>query len=73
MRQFRLRQNILDDLPNLDKLHDIDMRGGTNISWPYHHSHWINKWNYWNDYIVQCEINHGILHENSEYIQWYIR
>jgi len=28
--------------------------------------------NHWNDYIVQGEADHGILHENSEYMQWYI-
>ena len=25
--QFEMRQNISDDLPNIDELHDIDMRG----------------------------------------------
>ena len=73
MRQFGLRQIISDDPPNLDQIHDIDMRGRKNILWPYHHRQWINKWNHWNDSIVHGEMDHGILHENSYYMQWYIR
>ena len=69
MRQFGLQQNILDNPVNLDELHDIDMRGRTYIFWSRHHCHWINKWNHWNDYIVQGEVDHGILHENSENMQ----
>jgi len=37
--------------------------------WLYHHPHWINKWNHWNDYIVEGEMDHCILHENLEYMQ----
>ena len=73
MRQFGLRQIIPDDPPNLDQIHDIDMRGRTNIFWPHHHRHWIVKWNHWNNYIVHGEMDQGLLHENSEYMQWYIR
>jgi len=72
MRQFGLRQIILDDPPNLDQLHDIDMKGRTNSFWPHHHRQWIVKWNHWNDYIVHGEMDQGLLHENSEYMQWYI-
>ena len=72
MIQFGLWQNISNDPLNLDTLHDIDMRGRTYIFWPYHHRHWIKKWNHLNDYIIQGEVHHGILHENSKYMQWYI-
>ena len=41
MRQFGLRQIIPCDPPNLDQIHDIDMRGRTDIFWPHHHRHWI--------------------------------
>jgi len=71
MRQFGPRQIILDDPPNLDQLHDIDMRGKKNIFWP-HHRHWISKWNHWNDHIIHSEMDQSLLHENSEYMQWYI-
>jgi len=39
MRQFRLQENIPDDLLNLDELYDIDLRRRTDIFWPYHHRH----------------------------------
>ena len=39
MRQFGLQQNIPDDPPNLEELHDIDIRGGIDIFWPYHQCH----------------------------------
>jgi len=73
MRQFGLRKIILDNPPNLDQLHDIDMRRRTYIFWPHHHRHWIVKWNHWNNYIVHGELDQGLLHENSVYMQWYIR
>ena len=66
MRQFGLRQIIPDDPPNLDQLHDIDMRGRTNIFWPHHE---IAKWNNWNAYIVHGEMDQGLLLENSQYMQ----
>ena len=69
MRQFGLQQIISDDPPNLDQLHDIDMRRRTNIFWPHHHRHWIVKWNQWNNYIIHGEMDQGLLHENSEYMQ----
>ena len=49
------------------------MRGRTDIFWPHHHRHWNLKWNHWNNYIVHGEMDQGLLHENSEYMQWYIR
>ena len=49
------------------------MREKTYIFLPHHHRHWIAKWNNWNDYIVHGEIDQGLLHKNSEYMQWYIR
>ena len=73
MRQFGLRQIIPNDIPILDQLHDINIKGRTDIFWPHHHHHWIAKWNHWNDYIVYGEMGQGLLHENSEYMQWYIR
>ena len=72
IKQFRQWKNILNDPPNIDELHDIGIRGRTNICLSYHHCHWVNKWNHWNDYIIQGEMDHGTLHENSEYMQWYI-
>ena len=69
MRQFGLRQIIPNDPSNLDQLHDIYMRGRTYIFWSHHHRHWIVKWNHWNNYIVHGEIDQGLLHENSEYMQ----
>jgi len=72
MRQFRLRQIIPDDPPYLNQLHNIDMKGRTYIFLPHHHRHCIAKWNHWNDYIVHGEMDQGLLHENSEYMQWYI-
>ena len=68
MRQFGLRQIIPDDPPNLDQVHDIDMRGRIDIFWPHHHRHWIAKCNHWNDYIVHGEMDQGLLHENLEYV-----
>ena len=73
MRQFRLQQIISDDPPNLDQPHDIDMRERINIFLPHHHHDRVAKWNHWNDYIVHGELDQGLLHENSEYMQWYIR
>ena len=73
MRQFELRQIISNDPPNLDQHNDIDMRGKTSIFWPHHHCHWIAKWNHWNDYIFHSKMDQGLLHENSKYMQWYIR
>ena len=73
MRQFGLRQIISDDPQNLYQLHDINMRGRIDIFWPHHHRHWIVKWNHWNNYIVHGETDQGLLHENSKYMQWYIR
>jgi len=40
-RVMRLQQFIPDDPPDLDKLHDIDMRGRTYIFLPHHHRKWI--------------------------------
>ncbi|KAH1228396.1 Serine/threonine-protein phosphatase 7 long form [Glycine max] len=57
MRQFGLRQIIPDDPPNLDQIHDIDMRGRTDIFCPHHHRQWILKWNHWNNYIVHGEMD----------------
>ena len=34
---------------------------------------WLEAYPYWNDYIVHGEMYQDLLHENLEYIQWYIR
>ena len=72
MRQFGLRQIISDDPPNLDQPHDIDMRERINIFLPHHHHDRVAKWNHWNDHIIHSEMDQSLLHENSEYMQWYI-
>lgn len=74
LRQFGLRQYIPEDPPNLDEVHKIDMRGKSDTFWPRKHRKWINDWNNRHHHIVQgLEEHDHILHENSEYMQWYIR
>lgn len=73
MRQFGMHQGIPQEPPNFDRLHRIDMRGKTDVHWPDRHRQWIDLWDDRHNRIVRAVLFSGVLHENSDYMQWYIR
>lgn len=69
--QFGLWQPIPNEAYNLDKMHNIDMRGHSDTNWAQQHVDWISIWKDRRKHVIFGEPLQGPLQHTPEYLQWF--
>nr|KYP47460.1 Serine/threonine protein phosphatase 7 long form isogeny [Cajanus cajan] len=67
--QFGLWQPIPNEAHNLDKMHEIDMRGHNDTIWDEQHADWISIWKDRRKHVIFGEPIQGPLQHTPEYLQ----
>jgi len=70
--QFRLSQDIPEQLNNLDHLHKLDMKGIQDENWVTRHAQWIEVWKNRSELTLNGLPMLGPLVHTSKYMSWYI-
>ncbi|KAF7823304.1 serine/threonine-protein phosphatase 7 long form-like protein [Senna tora] len=73
LRQFGMTQPIPEPPKDLGDLHEVTLKGKTQVDWYQRHHPWIAQWQAWATTVIESPPATTALTRRSEYMEWYRR